>query len=109
MYMNKNYELSITGLNNTALPILLTVVNNIEQVVEPEYSPQSDVTILNSVLLATLNNEGSTKLFNPVFNKLLEDTNCKLLIGGKFYCHICAKLLTNKIGERSNVTIATLV
>ena len=32
------------------LPILLIVVNNIEQVVEPECSPQSGVTMLNNIL-----------------------------------------------------------
>ena len=31
------------------LPILLIVVNNIEQVVEPECSPQSGVTMLNNI------------------------------------------------------------
>ena len=39
-----------TGLNNVVLPILLIVVNNIEQVVEPESSPQSGVTLLNNIV-----------------------------------------------------------
>ena len=46
----KNYELLKTGLNNAVLPILLIVVNNIEQVVEPESSPQSGVTMLNNIV-----------------------------------------------------------
>ena len=32
------------------LPTLLIVVNNIEQVVEPESSPQSGVTMLNNIV-----------------------------------------------------------
>ena len=32
------------------LPILLIIVNNIEQVVEPESSPQSGVTLLNNIV-----------------------------------------------------------
>ena len=39
-----------TGLNNVVLPILLIAVNNIEQVVEPECSPQSGVTMLNNIV-----------------------------------------------------------
>ena len=50
IYTRKNYELLKTGLNNVLLPILLTVVNNIEQVVEPESSPQSNVTMLNNIV-----------------------------------------------------------
>ena len=46
----KNYELLKTGLNNVVLPIFLIVVNNIEQVVEPESSPQSGVTVLNNIV-----------------------------------------------------------
>ena len=38
-YTRKNYELLKTELNNVVLPKLLIVVNNIEQVVEPESSP----------------------------------------------------------------------
>ena len=38
-----------TGLNNVMLPILLIVVNNIQQVVEPESSLQSGVTTLNNI------------------------------------------------------------
>ena len=49
-YTRKNYELLKTGLNNVVLPILLIVVNNIEQVVEPESSPQSGVTMLNNIV-----------------------------------------------------------
>ena len=49
-YTRKNYELLKTGLNNVVLPTLLNVVNNIEQVVEPEYSPQSGVTMLNNIV-----------------------------------------------------------
>ena len=49
-YTHKNYELLKTGLNNVVLPILLIVVNNIEQVVEPESSPQSGVTMLNNIV-----------------------------------------------------------
>lgn len=43
-YTRKNYELLKvvkTGVNNVVLLILLNVVNNTEQVVEPEPSPQS--------------------------------------------------------------------
>ena len=61
----KNYELLKTGLNNVVLPIMLIVVNNIEQVVEPECNPQSGVAMLNNIV-------GSTTLFNPVFNNLLQ-------------------------------------
>ena len=50
VYTRKNYELLKTGLNNVVLPILLIVVNNIEQVVEPESSPQSGVTMLNNIV-----------------------------------------------------------
>ena len=39
-----------TGLNNVALPTLFNVVNNIEQVVKPESSPQSGVTMLNNMI-----------------------------------------------------------
>ena len=39
-----------TGLNNFVLPTLFNVVNNIEQVVEPESSPQSGVTMLNNIV-----------------------------------------------------------
>ena len=49
-YTRKNYELLKTGLNNVVLPILLIVVNNIEQVVEPESSLQSGVTMLNNIV-----------------------------------------------------------
>ena len=49
-YTRKNYELLKTGLNIVVLPILLIVVNNIEQVVEPESSPQSGVTMLNNIV-----------------------------------------------------------
>ena len=49
-YTRKNYELLKTGLNNVVLPTLLNVVNNIEQVVEPESSPQSGVTMLNNIV-----------------------------------------------------------
>ena len=49
-YTRKNYELLKTGLNNVVLPILLIVVNNIEQVVESESSPQSGVTMLNNIV-----------------------------------------------------------
>ena len=49
-YTRKNYQLLKTGLNNVVLPILLFVVNNIEQVVEPESSPQSGVTMLNNIV-----------------------------------------------------------
>ena len=49
-YTRKNYELLKTGLNNVVLPILLIVVSNIEQVVEPESSPQSGVTMLNNIV-----------------------------------------------------------
>ena len=53
------------------LPTLLIVVNNIEQVVEPESSPQSGVTMLNNIVD---NGEqlGSTTLFSPVVNNLLQ-------------------------------------
>ena len=44
------YELLKTGLNNVVLPIFLIVVNNIEQVVEPESSLQSGVTTLNNIV-----------------------------------------------------------
>ena len=50
IYTRKNYELLKTGLNNVVLPILLIVVNNIEQVVEPESSPQSGVTMPNNIV-----------------------------------------------------------
>ena len=50
VYTRKNYELLKTGLNNVVLPILLIVVNNIEQVVEPESSLQSGVTMLNNIV-----------------------------------------------------------
>ena len=50
MYTRKNYELLKTGLNNVVLPILVIVVNNIEQVVELESSPQSGVTMLNNIV-----------------------------------------------------------
>ena len=50
VYTRKNYELLKTGLNNVVLPTLLMVVNNIEQVVEPECSPQSGVTMLNNIV-----------------------------------------------------------
>ena len=53
------------------LPILLIVVNNIEQVVEPECSPQSGVTMLNNIA-DIIEQCGSTTLFNPVFNNLLQ-------------------------------------
>ena len=46
----KNYELLKTGLNNVVLPILLIVVNSIEQVVEPKSSLQSGVTMLNNIV-----------------------------------------------------------
>ena len=49
MYKRKN-ELLKTGLNNVVLPILLIAVNNIEQVVDPESSPQSGVTMLNNIV-----------------------------------------------------------
>ena len=49
-YTRKNYESLKTGLNNVVLPILLIVVNDIEQVVEPESSPQSGVTMLNNIV-----------------------------------------------------------
>ena len=50
LYTRKNYELLKTGLNNVVLPTLLNVVKNIEQVVEPESSPQSGVTMLNNIV-----------------------------------------------------------
>ena len=81
-YTRKNYELLKTGLNNVVLPILLIVVNNIEQVVEPECSPQSGVTMLNNIV-NTLNNVGSTTSFNPVFNKLLQ----LIIFGRVTRCH----------------------
>ena len=37
-------------MSNVVLPILLIVVNNIEQVVEPESSLQSGVTMLNNIV-----------------------------------------------------------
>ena len=55
------------------LSTLFNVVNNIEQVVEPESSPQSGVTMLNNILLTTLNNVGSTTLLHPVFSNLKRD------------------------------------
>ena len=39
-----------TGLNNVLLPTLFNVVNNAEQVVGPESSLQSDVTMLNNIV-----------------------------------------------------------
>ena len=48
--LTASYELLKTGLSNVVLPILLIVVNNIEQVVEPESSPQSGVTMLNNIV-----------------------------------------------------------
>ena len=39
-----------TGLNNVVLPTLFNVVNNIEQVVEPESNPKSSVTMLNNTV-----------------------------------------------------------
>ena len=50
VYTRKNYELLKTGLNNVVLPVLLIVVNNNEQVFEPESSPQSGVTMLNNLV-----------------------------------------------------------
>ena len=50
IYTRKNDKLLKTGLNNVVLPILLIVVNNIEQVVEHESSPQSGVTMLNNIV-----------------------------------------------------------
>ena len=38
------------GLNNVVLPTLFNVVNNTEQVFEPESSPQSAVTMLNNIV-----------------------------------------------------------
>ena len=48
--LQKNYELLKTGLNNVVLPTLFNDVNNIEQVVESESSPQSGVTMLNNIV-----------------------------------------------------------
>ena len=56
-----------TGLHNVVLPTLFNVVNNTEQIVEPESSLQSGVTMLNNIV-DNLNNMGSTTLFNAVFN-----------------------------------------
>ena len=53
------------------LPILLIVVNNVKQVVQPESSLQSGVTMLN-IMSTTFNNVGSTTFFNPVFHNLLQ-------------------------------------
>ena len=49
-YMAKNHELLKSGLNSVVLPTLFNVVNNIEQVVEPESNPQSGVTMLNNIV-----------------------------------------------------------
>ena len=37
-------------VGNVVLPTLFNVVNNIEQVIEPESGPQSGVTILNNIV-----------------------------------------------------------
>ena len=37
-------------MNNVVLPTLFNVVNNTEQVVEPESSSQSDVAMLNNIV-----------------------------------------------------------
>ena len=47
--MAKNHKLLKSGLN-VVLPTLFNVVNNIEQVVEPESNPQSGVTMLNNIV-----------------------------------------------------------
>ena len=39
-----------TGLNNVVQPTSFNLVNNTEQVVEPESSPQSGVTMLNNIV-----------------------------------------------------------
>ena len=54
LYTAKNYELLKLVENRieqyVVHPTLFDVVNNIEQVVEPESSPQSGVTILNNIV-----------------------------------------------------------
>ena len=49
-----------TGLKNVVLPTLFNVVNDTEQVVEPESSLQLGVTMLNNMGSTTLNSMGST-------------------------------------------------
>ena len=68
-YTAKNNELLKTGLNNVVLPILFNVVNDIVQHSYTNCTLDSGSTTC-LVLLTTLNNVGSTTLFNPVFNNL---------------------------------------
>ena len=54
LYTRKNYDLLKVvenRLNNVALPTLFNVVNNTEQIVEPESSLQPiGITILNNIV-----------------------------------------------------------
>ena len=59
-----------TGLNNVVLPTLFNVVNNIEQVVEPESSLQSDVTMLNNIV-DNIEQYGQHNIVQPCFQQLV--------------------------------------
>ena len=54
------------------LPILLIVVNNIEQVVEPESCPQSGVTMLNNIVDIIEQCGQHNIVESIVFNNLLQ-------------------------------------
>ena len=96
-YRAKNYELLKAVENNLeqcCAAQLFNVVNNIEQVVEPESSPQSGVTMLNNILLTTLNNVGRTTLLHPVFNNLHQ-----LVI----FCRVVKRLRTATTTNEENI------
>ena len=87
IYTRKNYELLKTGLNNVVLPILLIVVNNIEQVVEPESSPQSGVTMLNNIV-NNIEQCGQHNIVQSCFQQLVATHNfwlCRLQFSAHHY------------------------
>ena len=68
------HSYTVTGLNNVVLPTLLNVVNNIEQVVEPESSPQSGVTIMNNIV-DNIEQCGQHNIIQSCFQQLITTHN----------------------------------
>ena len=79
-----------TGLNNVVLPALFNVVNNTEQVVEPESNLQSGVTILNNIV-DNIEQYGQHNIVQSCFQQLL--IFCRVVDGNK------AEQMETKVSE----------